>query len=165
MIRKARVDDIAPLIEVLERLHRESSFREVEFDRGVLDAFLQRAVVEPTVVCLIGGRSDAVEAVYLGYVSAYFFSREKAAWDLLFYVIPERRGGSMARRLFEAAKDWANAQGARRFHLSVSTGIEPQKTGRFLEKLGMLPTGGNFFMSLRDVVDPVLHAAQCRLRD
>ncbi len=47
----------------------------------------------------------------------------------------------VGKRLVERFTDWADALGAKTDIIGVSTGIDPERTGRLLELMGFRPMG------------------------
>lgn len=100
-------------------------------------------------VCIFIKEIDgAIRGGMLGFISEYYFSRELFAIDLFLYVDADfRRGlmsGVVARRLFQAYRDWALAQGVCEVRICVSTGIALEGSHRFFSSMDMLHIGGHY---------------------
>lgn len=67
------------------------------------------------------------------------------AWDLLTYVVPEHRGG-LGIRLIKAYIERAKLLDIDDIHIGVSTGLEPERTGKLYERLGFRHIGGGYAM-------------------
>ena len=80
-------------------------------------------------------------------------SRPHIAVDLCLYVLPERRGSTLAVRLWKSCRDWAAAKGAVDLTHAVSTGINIDATHRFFTGMGMTHVGGIYKMPFGDTGD------------
>ena len=142
-IRPGKHDDIAQLIELGERMHRESAYAFLPFDHGKVTQFMTGYMDNPETHCgLVAEEGGVIVGMLAGYLTDYFFCDEKVACDMVLYVDRESRGSSAAMRLIYAFRDWARACGARELCLGVSTEINPETTGRFYEKMGLSRSGG-----------------------
>lgn len=65
-----------------------------------------------------------------------FFSDERIASDLMTYVHPLYRGSRAFFRLTKAYEKWAVSEGVREINLTVSTGIETERTSSLYSRLG-----------------------------
>ncbi|AIT13702.1 acetyltransferase [Salmonella phage BP12B] len=63
------------------------------------------------------------------------------ASDLLFYIIPEKRGSLAGVRLLKAYKSWAKERGCIEARLSIASGINEERVGRMYNRLGFTPFG------------------------
>ena len=63
------------------------------------------------------------------------------ASDLLFYIVPEKRGTLMGMRLLKAYIEWAKDKGCAEARLSIASGINEKRVGRMYERLGFKPFG------------------------
>jgi GNAT superfamily N-acetyltransferase len=147
--RKATAKDLSVILLLLKELHGESILKNAKIDEGKLHSFIAQCVQDVNKVCLVYQSTNSIiEGLLLGYTAEYFFSTEKGAWDLVFYVRPERRGGLVAYRLWSEFKAWATASGASTLWLGTAAGIDPFRSRRFYLGLGMEEVGGIFRMNL-----------------
>jgi GNAT superfamily N-acetyltransferase len=67
-----------------------------------------------------------------------YMSEDKFATDIVLYVHPDHRGGSIIVRLVKLYEDWALRNGVKpeNTKLSVGTGVEVERTVRIFERLG-----------------------------
>lgn len=131
-------------------LHRESVLRSLEIDERKLRSFVTQCVQTPTRVSLLyESTARAVEGLLIGYTAEYFFSKQRGAWDLAFYVRPEKRGSLVAYRLWSAFKSWATENGASTLWLGTAAGVDANLSRKFYLGLGMEQIGGIFRTDLR----------------
>lgn len=95
--------------------------------------------------CIAGTEGIVLVAVEDGNIIGYFWgithclapwSPVKVASDLLFYIMPERRGSRAALLLLNAYREWAQEQECTEVRLSVASGINMGRTERLYEHLG-----------------------------
>jgi hypothetical protein len=58
-------------------------------------------------------------------------------------------GGRVAIKLMRLFIDWAKSNGADEINVHATSGIDPERTDRFLKRLGLQPYGGNYTVRLR----------------
>ena len=78
---------------------------------------------------------------FMGAVTYSFFGDDVIASDFALYIEPEHRGGMSAARLVKAFEDWAINLGAKEIYIGQSTGVEPERTVQFYERLGYEKVG------------------------
>ena len=144
--RDATSDDLDALIALGSRMRAESiePFPPVEPAR--VRKQLDIAVAMPGVFLVALAEDDDGSPV--GMVTAVagdwaFSSQLRSVSDLLF-VLPERRGLVAAKRLVQRFLDWSDDLGAKTAIIGVSTGVSPERTGRFLELMGFQPMGTTY---------------------
>ena len=141
--------DLPVLCQLCVDMHRESDFRDLALDRDKLTSTLVRSMRQDDKLFLqVYERHSRVVGYLLGMLTEPFFSTDVVAVDLMFYVAPESRGGPAAFRLWTSFGDWAKQKGAKELRQGVTTGITPERTGRFFQKLGMVPVGTNYRLQL-----------------
>lgn len=148
-VRAATAADDAELRLLLTGLHHESVYRVLSLSEPKLAQFLRDVRGRDDHVSLVyEGTDGTLDGCYIGQVSAHFFSNDLSAYDLIFYVRPERRGGIIAYRLWQAFRAWAKQRGARTIWPGVSTGIDPARAARFYRGLDLVEVGSVFFARL-----------------
>jgi len=147
-VRKARVSDLPRLLDLGEAMHAESSYAGLAFDRAQMERAGRRWLASEDHLCLAGLNGGEAVALFVGMVSTSFFGPDRVAHDLLLFVHPDRRGGLMAARMIERFRAWARSRGAKQLRLSISTGVNPEATGRLYEHLGLARVGGVFMEKL-----------------
>jgi GNAT superfamily N-acetyltransferase len=58
------------------------------------------------------------------------------ASDMLFYVVPEKRGSLIGMRLVKEYKAWAESMACVEVRLSIASGINEERVGRMFNRLG-----------------------------
>jgi GNAT superfamily N-acetyltransferase len=142
VIRPARASDLTGLVALAGRLHRESAYRELDYREEKVAGYVALVLDCPARYCLhVAEHDERLVGFLAGYLEAYVFGHETVAHDTAFFVEPAQRGSFTAKRLIGAFVEWAHAHGAREVCLGVSSGIAPERVGRFYERLGFHPAG------------------------
>lgn len=142
----ARVD-IAPLVELGRLCHVESRFARLPYDgERVAQRFSQMIEQPLSTTFFVGARhaSGQMHGLMIGSVDEYFFSRERIASSIFLLVHPDHRGGLAAIKMVMAFRAWARSRVAAEMYIGVASGVSMQRTGRFLSKLGLELSGGNY---------------------
>lgn len=149
MIRTATIDDIPQIVELGVRLHAESSYSHISFDKEKV-AGLMKMLIEKIGVVFVADRDGEIMGGIAGAVTEEWFSREKLAFDYSFFIAPEHRGGMTAIRLMAAFEEWGKSLGAKRISMGITTGIHVDATAKMYQSLGFAYAGPLFSKELRD---------------
>lgn len=148
-VRAATEADQQTIQRLLTDMHQESVYRHVHLEHEKLTAFLKFVRDDERHALLVYENADGeIDGVYIGNIGNYFFSNELGAWDLIFYVRPERRGSLCAARLWRAFRQWAEAKGAKAIWPGISTGVYREQAARFYRGMGLEEVGSVFFQRL-----------------
>jgi GNAT superfamily N-acetyltransferase len=148
-IRSATLVDLDNLVALMKALHGESIFGRFPAKDDKIRALAVSFITEPNnIFILFESAASRIDGFMLGYVRPYMFSNELGAWDLALYVRPERRGSTIAYRLWREFKSRAARLGANMLWLGTSAGIEPSRTRKFYTGLGMTEAGTLYYMRL-----------------
>ena len=139
--------DVLALVEVGRRFHLESRFSRLPYDAERVSQRFRRMIEQPlstTFFVAAKHTSGAVHGLMIGSVDEYFFCRERVASSIFLLVDPRHRGGLAAIKMVMAFRAWAHARTATELYIGVASGVQMQRTGRFLSKLGLQLSGGNY---------------------
>ena len=141
MIRPARIEDVARLVDLGELMHAESpNYRGIPFNREKVAKQLTMLMTRDGVV-FVSEKDGLVVGGISGGITEYWFSLEKFGFEYAFFLTQEARHGITALRLQRVFKTWCAGQGVKRFIMGSSTGIATEGTIKFLEATGMELTG------------------------
>ena len=127
----------------------ESSFRDlIEFDEGKLLEVARRYAVEDGHVLLIALDGDRPIGVFAGHTSDFYFSSDKLARDVLWYVKEEYRKFGVGLGLLALFEEWASRENAKMVYLSQDSGINVDKFNRILGKRGYNLVGSNYCLGV-----------------
>lgn len=141
-IREAKLTDIDDLLDQAEQFHAESSYRHIPINVDKLRSFYQTQVTLKTSLLLVAYKGDQLIGHFVGHIYDFYFSDERSAADLIFYVTPEKRGSRTAVSFVRRYLRWCKANNVLDASLSISTDINAEKTSRFYSKLGF-PLAGH----------------------
>ena len=149
-VRDAESGDLGSLVYLGSRMLAETVAEfpplDVEHMRGKLDT----AVAMPEVFLIALVEDDGVPVGMVTAVAGdYAFSPERRSASDLLFVVPERRGSTAAHRLVKRYLDWSAGLDAKFANIGLSTGVSPESTGRFLERMKFQPMGMMYRRRLR----------------
>lgn len=137
MIRAATHGDLDALIEIGRACHAESPhYGRYPYKETRLRALLANVLESGDATILVAEKDSRIVGVLVAMVGAYFFTSARYATDLVFYVLPDVRGGPYAKRLVDAFERWAHDQGADEIAPGVSSGLASERTRGFFRALG-----------------------------
>lgn len=133
LVRAATRSDLPDLVAWGKLMHEESDYRTMPFDKEQIEKLAEMVFTCPSQFCafMIEG-----EGFFVGQISESFFSKQKIAYDILLFVLPEKRGGSAAVKLIKAYEEWAQDNEAAYAQLGVTTGIDEHRTLCFYKRMG-----------------------------
>lgn len=126
--------------QVIDALLAESpELRGVQVEREMVRFVLEKS---PHVKCLVHVQEGTLLAVVILQVGPVWYApRRRCARDLLVWIAPGWRGGSLAVRLIRGIEAWALEHAVDDLYLSQSTGINVERTAAFYERLGYTLSG------------------------
>ena len=135
--RPATNDDLDLLLDLAVAMHAESPrYSKLEFSaEKMINLFVQLIEREQSFILVIE-RDNILIGLICAMISEHFFSHDLVANDLLVYVLPEHRGGSLAKTMLNMYVAWAKANGAKLIQAGISTGINLDRTAQLYESLG-----------------------------
>jgi len=140
MIRPAKNSDIPAILTLGERLHQESVYAHISFDRVKVRALMESLIAGGGVV-FVTEKDGVIVGGLAGGITTHWFSEEKIAFDYSFFVAPEHRQGITAFRLLKAFSEWARIKGATEIRMGITTGINVEGTARFYRAAGFSDAG------------------------
>jgi GNAT superfamily N-acetyltransferase len=145
LIRDFTLSDVPEMIELGRKMQEESSFDGLDYDFDKLMALGETYIANPEVYyAKVVTHNGVIYAMYVGYISEYYFSKDLAAFDLLLFVHPDKRGGLAAVRLIKDFEQWAYENNAKEIRPACSTGVKSEMTRQLYESLGYETVGYTF---------------------
>jgi GNAT superfamily N-acetyltransferase len=151
MIRDATEQDRAEFLRLCRLLHAETAMSFVPLKIEKMDemfTWVLKQDPEYPSLLRVSEEDGKLVAMLLGFITNYYFSDAKYAGETFLYVTPERRGSSIAFRLWRQFRDWAKENGALELSHGVSTGINVENAHRFFTGVGMTHMGGIYKLRL-----------------
>ncbi len=155
IVRVTRPEDVVRAIDIAREYHGESHYRHIPFSEAKLLRVYGRLVARSdTTLGVLAKRGDAIVGVMLAEVGKYFLGTGgQIATNQVLYVSGRLRGtalgGRVAVRLMRLFIDWAKSKGADEINVHATSGIDPERTDKFLKRFGLQPYGGNYAVRLR----------------
>lgn len=147
-IRSACKTDLPELIKIGRQIHGQTRFHRFDYDPKRVEDNLKRLIgpgqARGTHCMFIAEDEQGISGVLAGVVERHLFSDQPVANVMLYYCFPDRRGNGAGLRLLLAYRRWAMNREVFEIGVSVTSGIELQRTARFLQRLGFESVGGNF---------------------
>lgn len=132
------------VLVLAREMHAESVLhRDIPLDEAKLVEQLEAAGRIGSYYFRLAVRGDEVLGGFFGHISSLYFSRERAAKDLAWFVTKAKRGSVAAVVLVRDFEAWAKAQGVKYFVLGQSTGVRMDTTRALYEHLGYEVIGFN----------------------
>lgn len=145
-IRDFTIDDVPTMIELGRKMQAESNYDGLSFDPDVLMemGYEWEADRASRFAKIAEDENGKIYAMYVGFISRYYFGQDLVANDLLLFCDPDRRGGLAAAKLIKAFEEWAFANGAKEVRPASSTGVQIERTKQLYEALGYETIGHVF---------------------
>ena len=143
--RHTEAADIPLMVELGAKMHEESAFKRLDYDKKKCFDLTVRYISNPEKYfsyCAYEG--DELIGMIMGYLSSYYFGNDLLANDILWYVKKERRGSMTGPRLLKAFRSWAKERGASEVCMGVSTAVDVDRTHELLSRMGFEHVGGIF---------------------
>ncbi len=141
VIRHATTDDIAQIIAMGEAMHAESPrYRTLGFKAHKVGDLAFAFIKNPALGgVLVAEKENTLVGMFAFHISEHFFSDDLFASDIVMYIKPEHRGGSIFPRFVAAFEILTDERGVKEKLLGVSTGVDAERTLAVLARLGYLP--------------------------
>ena len=150
IIREIIPTDAAQLIELGKEFHNESPFHSrYKFDVNKSVDFMKTLSLSNDCCFYIAvDDDDNILGMAGGQMSSMYYTDDKYASELIFYVAPKSRASRVAISLLKKFEDWAKENGAKDVELGVVTGINEKKADSFFKKSGYNYLGANFYKEI-----------------
>lgn len=136
----------AQVLQLAREMHAESVVhRGLPLNEKKLLAQLRGPITHPDMYFRLAVRGDEVFGGFFGMISTLYFSDDRMAKDMAWFVKRESRGTYAAIKLLADFEKWALAKGVRKFMLGQSTGVQIETTKALYERLGYRSVGFNTF--------------------
>lgn len=138
------------VLALAREMHAESLFHcGIAMEDAKVAQQLEAAAKQENTYFRVCVRSGEVLGGFLGTVTSIFFSDEKVAKDIAWFVAKSRRGSAAAVMLVRDFEAWAKQRGAKHFVLGQSTGVHIDTTTALYEHLGYTIMGMNTIKAAR----------------
>lgn len=149
MIRRYQLTDIPEMIEILKKDLTDTTYKDVAFDYNKIMGVLVSNVENSLFFGNLMFEDDQMIGAMFATLSATIFSNELAAYDTIFYLIPEKRSLKRATALVENYISWAKERNVKKVVLSNSMGRDVEKFAQLAKLLGFTQVGTIHHMELK----------------
>ncbi len=135
--RRFNMSDMPEIIALGSQMHQESNYRDLNWDEEKIYKMAEEWFVnEDYCFADVAICENKIFAMYVGFISEYYFGKDLVANDLLLFVDKSKRGGVAAIRLIKRFQEWAFSKGASEVRPATSTGVQTDDTKKLYEALG-----------------------------
>lgn len=134
MIREAQERDIPRIVELGTRSLKDGPYAGLSEDNPVQSEKLARHIIENIGKVLLWEEEGRVSGLLGFIVYDHYFSGEKTAQEIMWYVEPEYRAGGAGMKLFWKAHELAKEMGARNMQFTAPT----EQVGAIYKRFGYL---------------------------
>lgn len=140
MIRDAKPSDINKIYPLcLRAIAASPIYSQITPDELTIRKRISQAVSGPQVFCKVSEVNGAIVGLLAGTIETLFFSKEKVASDLMYFV----EQGCDAHGLLREFRAWAISKGVSMAGVTVSFGGDDiDRTGKLIEQAGFKRAGG-----------------------
>ncbi len=129
--------------------HGESTFgSKVGYSGDKLLSVARTYATDPEKFLCVAVDAGRCVGVFAGHLGEFYFSYDKLARDVLWYVREEYRKIGVGLVLLDRFEDWARGRGVRVVYLSQDSGIHMDKFTRMMERRGYDLVGANYCLGV-----------------
>jgi len=141
MIRRYGLNDIEPMLTILETDLKDTIYRDMKFSHTKLGDTLRGNVGNTQFFGNLAVEEEKIIGGLVATVVAPMFSYEVIAYDHFFYVVPDKRSLGVATALVAGYIEWAKERKVRRVVLSNSMRRNVDTFARLATRLGFEQDG------------------------
>jgi GNAT superfamily N-acetyltransferase len=141
MIRQGTLDDQEHLLDLGERMHAESIYSSLTFNREKARKELHWSLRNGSV--FVFESKGKPEGLIMGHAKAPWFSDDSVGYEETLYLSPEHRGGRNAALLIKAWEKWCIDHGVKLLRPTTSCGSF--RAERLYTRMNFVPVGSTFF--------------------
>lgn len=135
-VREAIVADVEAIVQLGKQLQQSSAYADKGFSEDKAKSVVAMMVASESDNAFVAEDDQQIIGFFLGGLTYEWFSDDLLGFDYSVYVVPAKRNGRAAIKLFKAFEAWAKAKGAIRMQAGITTNINIQGTRRFYHFLG-----------------------------
>lgn len=148
-IRPATVADVTEVVELGVRMHAESPrFSRFPYSLEKAVNVAHGVLNNPDGIFFVAQGDTGLVGMFAGGVTEHAFVDGRFAYDLVIFVAPEHRSGSVFLRLLKAFEDRAKALGADECAPGLSSGVNAERTLQLFSRLGYSTAG---YLTFKDL--------------
>lgn len=148
MIRRYEINDISPMLDILQSDLKETIYKDMKFSRQKLTDILTGNVKNSQFFLNVAIDDEKIVGGLCAIIGTPLFSWEAIAYDHFFYIKPEKRAMGLATELVATYVEWAKERRVRRVTLSNSMGRNVEQFARLASRHGFEQVGSIHSMEL-----------------
>lgn len=132
-IRRYKSEDVPTAVEIMQRFHAETSYKDVPFSVEKVANTLRHNLKNDLMSVLLLTKNDRIIGGAWGIITPYFFAKETCYADVFgIYVLPEDRHARATNLLFDGIVDWAKRRNVDMLNMAISTDRDIEKFERVM---------------------------------
>ncbi len=146
-VRDLAEKDVEALIGLGEDIHRESIYRNLDYDPAKLRKLAEAALDRNASMfcCFVAEYKGGIAGVFAGIIAVHYFGLEMSASDMFLYIPKKYRatriGASATTLLISRYESWARKMGATEITIRAISKGRPRRTHRLFQELGYKEKG------------------------
>jgi GNAT superfamily N-acetyltransferase len=148
-LKIATMDDFLSVMDMTLKFIDESPYKGMARDETKLTGIISDFINSKEKVVVLAVDDGQPVGIITGCVSEHMFSREKTAFELIWWIEPDKRGAKASLKLFEAFEYWARKMGCTyvQFGAAQETPYSDKVRKLYLRK-GYTQTESNFLKAI-----------------
>ena len=146
MIRDYDQNDYDQVLSLMKAMHLDSQYKVHEFDEDSIKFYMDYVLKNDGFFKVVE-RDGKIVGGAMAMITPYFFSTDRMANDLGFYILPEYRKGRDGLALFKQYIEWGKEKGVYEVQIGGSyyfDSNEHESLKKLLVALGFKPSGEVF---------------------
>lgn len=139
MIRRATINDVTEVMGMAKNFYIEAGYKEkygLPMDTDSVIEFVVSFISDQDKVCLLSEGKGFIA----GALIPWFFNKKKTvAQEMAWWVLPEKRQGMVAGKLFKAFETWSKNNSADMLMMGSIPSLDGGRINRFYERKNMMP--------------------------
>lgn len=134
-LKLAEESDWPEVLRMSRAFHEFSPYNHIPFSEIKIRRIFESYLKDPNRVIVILGEFDGeIKGVIVALVDEFYFSTERTAGEIIWWVDEDVRGSPLGKNLFDAFEYWGRQVGAKFINCTNTSGTTD--LGRFYEKHG-----------------------------
>ena len=140
--------DVEHVLQLAKAMHQEGAYAFIEFDNRTMINTIVGCMENPDSFAYVGTIDGEVASAFLGYITPYFFSKERMSEEIGMFTLKEHRKTRLGFKLLKEFISWSKEKGVTEISIGLSHGFETtyaRRLGKFLEKRLGFTEGGVWY--------------------
>jgi len=145
-LKIAGTEDYIAVQDMVIRFFEESPYKDLPLDESKISSVVLDFLSNPSEkIVILALEDNEPVGMISGMASEHLFSREKTAFETVWWVYPEKRGLRSSLKLFEAFEYWAKKVGCKYVQFGAAQGTPySDKVDQLYKRRGYQKTESNY---------------------